>query len=267
LPYNDRFHFFNEINRQKKLRWDKADKLEKWREDCTQIVDNVFIDSATVANNADLLRRFEISHSINCASHVVTSLPNINALDISMNDGDDANLLSYVWTTTAFIDDIITNGGKILVHCVERVSRSFAIILGFLILTRHLDYTSAFRLVRERRRIASPHPKFIAQLLQLAEILGCVTTKTCFFSKERVLPFEVIIRGGVAVAIPLYSRPELSEERTFVIVDFQEAESLYKGSGGNGGTLTVGLARYARPEIERETHRLADHLTRNLNLV
>jgi hypothetical protein len=247
--------------REKVLKWSKADKLEKWREDLTEVCENVFVGSATVAGDAALLERNGITHSVNCASQVVNSLSSLLCLDIAMNDGGDENILSHIWSTTVFIEDALAAQGKVLVHCVEGVSRSIAVVIGFLILTRRMSYTSAFGLVRQKRRVASPHPKFIAQLQQLCEILGSAQVKTCFFSREKVLPFEIVIRRGAPVAIPAYGHPQLDEDRTFVIVDFRNAKE-----DGRGGKIEVRLATDAPSEIADCAKTVAAHVSRILDI-
>jgi hypothetical protein len=223
IPFNVGLTFFKPtaVPRQKKLKWEKTDKVEKWRNDLTQIIDRVYVGSGVVASDGELLAREGITHSVNCASQFVDSLSSLVSFDIPMLDGGDENILSYIWSTTVFIENAIAMNGKVLVHCVEGISRSVGIVIGYLILTRNIDYATAFRIVRQRRRVAAPNPKFIAQLLQLCEVIGSLSSKTCFFSKEKILPFQVVLRRGVPVAIPIYAYPEQTPEQTFLIIDFR----------------------------------------------
>jgi hypothetical protein len=213
--------------KKKTLEWGKAVKVNKWRNHLTEIIPGVFIGSSVVASNSDLLKSYGITHLVNCASQVMSSTPGFETLEIPMNDGGDENILSHIWSTSLYIQKCLDARGKCLIHCVEGVSRSVAVFIGYLMLSTGLDYLSSFGLTRRQRRVASPNPRFIAQLMQLAEIVGRSSTRTCFFSKAKLLPFEVIKRRSQIVAVPMYEGvPDFTEDRCFVVVDFRGADCL-----------------------------------------
>ena len=247
-------------SRKQKILWQKADKIQRWRLDLTNITDTIFIGSSIVAQNAELLKKKSITHIINCASQLVTPAKGFNTLNIPMVDGGDENILSHVWLTTNFIENAIKSGGKVLVNCIEGVSRSASVIIGYLMISQNIDYMTAFQIVRKQRRCASPHPRFMTQLMQLAEILGVSNTKTCIFSKERMIPFDVIERRNMIVAVPVYDRiPEPQRDSCNFTIDFQKSHSLSKSSSEMGGKirLLIGsdvpldFAQHARITVQR----------------
>ncbi|KAH0785787.1 Dual specificity phosphatase, catalytic domain containing protein [Histomonas meleagridis] len=143
-----------------------------------------------------------------------------------MFDGGNENILSHIFRITNFINDAIKEGGKVLLHCVEGVSRSAAVCIGYLIVTNEIDYKTAYDTVRSKRRISSPNPKFVAQLMQLAEIMGTSKTASCYFSKTKTIPFKVTERNDELVMLPIYSKiPEGDEENAYILLDYSNCKN------------------------------------------
>ena len=192
----------------------------------SQITDNIFIGSQAISQNEALLNHNGITHIINCASQLINSLPTFIHLDIPMLDGGNENILSHIFTTTNFINDAIEDGGKVLVHCIEGVSRSVAVCIGYLIVEKQIDYKTAYDTIRRKRRVSSPNPKFVAQLMQLAEIMGTSKTRSCYFSKTKTIPFKVTERNDELIMLPLYSKiPESDEDNAYVLVDYRNCKN------------------------------------------
>ena len=249
------------------IKWQKSDKLEKWRGHLTQVLDRIYVGSSAVATDNDLLKKTGITHTVNCASQVVSSLSDYISLKIPMCDGGDENILSHLWVTTVFIENALSKEGtKVLVHCIEGVSRSVSVVIGYLIITRRMDYATAYRLVRKQRRIASPHPKFIAQLMQLCEILGSTKTHSCFFSKERMMPFTVCVRRDYVVALPMYQKPVPSEDKCLVVIDYNGAPNLYRGETCDGAVVSVKIGAQVKDELANHAISLVCDLKRCLNV-
>lgn len=55
-------------------------------------------------------------------------------------------------------------GGVVLVHCNAGVSRAAAIIIGFLMNSEEISFTSAFSLVKNARPSICPNAGFVEQL-------------------------------------------------------------------------------------------------------
>lgn len=201
----------------------KGEKLDRWSRHLSPILGtSIYISGETVAHNKGLLKANGITHIINCASHLTDtcgdqlkdqgssstamnfdddSLDNKDfiVLRLPMSDGGDENIFSWIFKATSFIKEAIQQeNGKVLVHCIQGSSRSAAIVIGYLILTRKYDYDKAYQIVREKRRIASPNPKFMAQLIQLSEIVGGRKQKTSPFFKQKAIRFYLTTKKVVA---------------------------------------------------------------------
>lgn len=252
-------------SRRQGILWQKSDKIQRWRLDLTPITDSIFVGSSTVAQNGDLLKRREITHIINCASQLIAAAPGFEILNIPMVDGGDENILSHIWKTTIYIKNAIDKGGKVLVNCIEGVSRSCSVVIAFLMLTENLDYMTAYKIVRKQRRCCSPHPKFMTQLMQLAEILGVTSTKSCPFSKEKIIPFEIIERRSIIIPLPKYdSSLDFKSSTCGLIINFQKSPSLSKTSNRSiGGNLLVKIGTDAKLQFvkcARETSKFISEL-------
>ena len=228
IPFKNEIKIFNKFNNNfKEIKWEKTDKIEIWRNHLSEIIPNIFISSKTIAENFNLLKKNGITSIINLASQVCESSKGFNQLNIPMQDGGDDNLLSYIWDTTLMIDETLNNNGKILIHCLEGVSRSVSICIAYLILKFNYDYFKAFNLIRSKRRVASPHPKFIAQLIQLSEILGLTEKYSCNFIKDKQIIFQIINKKNQIIPLPLYKKINLNDENgVFIKINFENSLNL-----------------------------------------
>lgn len=64
-----------------------------------------------------------------------------------------------------FIDEALSSGGKILVHCMAGVSRSVSLVTYYLMKKYGLKYEDAVRTIKNKRKIANPNESFKKQLI------------------------------------------------------------------------------------------------------
>lgn len=87
----------------------------------------------------------------------------ITYLGIRAHDMMSYSLDRYFMEAIQFIDEALHRGGKILVHCVQGVSRSATIVIAYLILKRQMRASTALRYVFSKRWIR-PNDGFLKQL-------------------------------------------------------------------------------------------------------
>ena len=252
IPLKKNFQRFPVKPNQPCLLWEKADKIERWRRHVTYVTNSIFIGSEWVAKNEALLRKHGVTHILNAASQIVTSAPGFVTMNLSMVDGGGESLLSHVFATTLFIDEALRQKGKVLVHCVEGVSRSVALVIAYFILKEKIDYQTMFKRIRTKRRVAGPNPKFIAQLIQLAEIVGACTSQTCCFSIDKRISFEIREKGNVLKAMPMYEDeeiPEKNDSQCFITIDYSQVGSLSKRDNAPPGILSWNIGQSCRKDI------------------
>ncbi|KAH3760033.1 dual specificity protein phosphatase 12 [Pelomyxa schiedti] len=95
----------------------------------------------------------------------------IPAVDLSF-----FNMVRYFPESCSFIDDVMSRGLKVLVHCARGVSRSASIVAAYLIFKGHTRQ-SALHQIKLARKVASPSLAFIEQL-DLWQKMGCNLTGT-----------------------------------------------------------------------------------------
>ncbi|KAG8232737.1 hypothetical protein J437_LFUL013098 [Ladona fulva] len=142
--------------------------------DCDEVYPNVFIGNSGAARNKAYLRRLEVSHILNCAEgrgQVETNEDfykdvGMRYLGLALKDDSSADLGCHLTSSSEFIDHALLSGGRVMVNCVMGMSRSCAIVLGFLMLRRGLGAREAVVTVRRRRNVR-PNGGFLRQLAQL----------------------------------------------------------------------------------------------------
>jgi len=89
----------------------------------------------------------------------------IKKFRVPITDSEMSDIGNYFDAVTRFIDDELTNGGRVLVHCVAGVSRSTTLVLAYLVRFRGYTLLDSFDFVAEKRRIAWPNDGFYRQLI------------------------------------------------------------------------------------------------------
>ena len=170
----------------------------------TEIVPGLYLGGERNATNLkEMEDRLGITHVLNVAWECANSYPNkFNYKKIDLDDNAREALLPHLRATADHIgeyslffpththtpftvppldglphaDKILSEGGKILVHCVQGMSRSASVIISYLMLKRGMKLKDAHEHVKGRRSIIRPNEGFVQQLIQLErEVLGKVS--------------------------------------------------------------------------------------------
>ncbi|KAJ8680385.1 hypothetical protein QAD02_016172 [Eretmocerus hayati] len=141
-----------------------------------EIEPNLYLGNLTAATDIDWLRKTEISHILSVDScplprKIQDILPDITLKYMQFSDMPREDLLTSFNDSNQFIENALESGGKILVHCYFGVSRSATIVIAFIMRKYSLPFTSAYEMVKKKRRFVGPNAGFIAQL-QLYEDMG-----------------------------------------------------------------------------------------------
>ncbi|XP_013396995.1 dual specificity protein phosphatase 3-like [Lingula anatina] len=139
-----------------------------------------YLHGLTTAKSKSELKRLGITHILNCAkgkspyhvntNHVMYRDLGVKFKAIEATDQMNFDLSPYFEETANFIEEAITSGGRIVVHCREGVSRSAAITLAYLMLKKHMTVQQAVRAMRKKREIC-PNDGFLLQLCYLNDKL------------------------------------------------------------------------------------------------
>jgi atypical dual specificity phosphatase len=92
---------------------------------------------------------------------------------VRLVDTDSSDISAHFDRAGQFIEDEISSGGKVLVHCAAGISRSSTLVLAYLMRHRAYDLRKAFSLVKSQRRVVRPNNGFFQNLIDYERsILG-----------------------------------------------------------------------------------------------
>jgi protein-tyrosine phosphatase len=97
--------------------------------------------------------------------------PGITYLRIVIGDDEDEEISKHFEATSAFIQEHLQKGDRVLVHCSAGKSRSATICMAFLMKFRDLSLDQAYAVVEIVRDIVYPNEGFYMQLQAYERIL------------------------------------------------------------------------------------------------
>lgn len=86
-------------------------------------------------------------------------------LKIPLRDYVTEEIAPYFEQAYDFIDEVLTSGSKLLIHCVLGRSRSFAFLVMYMMKKYHLSFEDANEMVNERRFLGQINLGFEEQLI------------------------------------------------------------------------------------------------------
>ncbi|CAG9317896.1 unnamed protein product [Blepharisma stoltei] len=129
-----------------------------------QVIKKLYLGSLAAANNHTILYRLGITHVLTVCPIRPSKVPNVTYYLVSISDDPTVNILSKLDECFEFINAAINNGGKVLVHCFQGVSRSATVVIAYLMKFHNMRYSDAFEHVRHTREIIDPNFGFRRQL-------------------------------------------------------------------------------------------------------
>ena len=135
----------------------------------SEVIPNfLYISSYNATKNKSLLEKNKITHIINCAAdfceNVFESENKYTYLSFYLKDHVSENIECIFYECIKFIENVKEKGGRVLVHCIQGISRSVTLVMAYLIYKNKLTYDKAFNIVQSKREISSPNFGFSIQL-------------------------------------------------------------------------------------------------------
>lgn len=119
---------------------------------------------------APLLRELGITMVVNTTVELpLLPLDGIEVVALRIQDAVGQDLESHLDEITDRIEVEREKGGRVLVHCVAGVSRSPAVVLGYLVKYARMSLRMAFQQVRSSRPCVRPNAGFFRQLIAFEE--------------------------------------------------------------------------------------------------
>ncbi|MFH4977518.1 hypothetical protein AB6A40_004227 [Gnathostoma spinigerum] len=139
-----------------------------------EIVPGLF-SSGVSALTAENMKKYRISFIVNTTCEVpnLRMLGNIPRTKLWLKDESDANVYPILAFQADQIEEVIRDGGCVLVHDVAGVSRSATICLAYLVKYQHYSLKDAYRHMQLKRPMVRPNIGFWQQLIAFEkEITG-----------------------------------------------------------------------------------------------
>ena len=168
------------------------------RSSISQITDNIFTSGYLVAKDITFLLNNNFTHVINCSRGSSMESPNdeivksqnyekspaIKYLPIFLRDDPGADIINCFFQAIDFIEsDYKKKTKKILIHCIEGISRAPAIIAGYLMWKHNLTLQKAIELIKSKRSCVDINLGFTIQLHKWENYL--------FSSPEKIQIFKL----------------------------------------------------------------------------
>lgn len=131
-------------------------------EKMSEIYDFLVLGSWKDASNVELLRSQHVTHVLNVAKEVPTAEDHLNINSagfihclIPMLDSHGEDITQHFDKAFDFIEEARRANGKVLVHCRRGISRSPAVVVGYVMRYHHQQYNEAVEFVKSRRKCVS----------------------------------------------------------------------------------------------------------------
>jgi hypothetical protein len=184
----------------------------------TEILDNfLYLGGERNAHNRkELMERTRVTHVVNMACEVANFFSKeIKYASYPIADHSETNITLVFETATAFIENARVTGGRVLVHCVQGISRSATVVMAYLMKYHKFSLEKAHKLVISRRHIINPNPGFWKQLQE----------------------YERALFGAEAPAVP-YAQPQLTSKALADRDNGKIANSTTNGSSSKSSSCT-----------------------------
>ncbi|KAI4373823.1 hypothetical protein MLD38_011897 [Melastoma candidum] len=144
------------------------DKLAFYNKECSRIAEHVYLGSDAVAQNRELLRRNGITHVLNCVGFVSREYFKSDLVykTLWLQDSPSEDITSILYDVFDYFEDVREQGGRVLVHCCQGVSRSTSLVIAYLMWREGQSFEDAFQYVKAARGVTNPNMGFACQLLQ-----------------------------------------------------------------------------------------------------
>eukprot|EP00252_Welwitschia_mirabilis_P024585 TRINITY_DN7342_c0_g1_i2.p1 TRINITY_DN7342_c0_g1~~TRINITY_DN7342_c0_g1_i2.p1 ORF type:complete len:847 (+),score=104.95 TRINITY_DN7342_c0_g1_i2:473-3013(+) len=139
-----------------------------FEKDCSRVAEHIYLGSDAVARNKEILERHCITHVLNCVGFVCPEYfkKDLVYKTLWLQDSPCEDITSILYDVFDYFEEVREQGGRVLVHCYQGVSRSTSLVIGYLMWRKGQSFEDAFQYVKAARGITNPNMGFACQLLQ-----------------------------------------------------------------------------------------------------
>ena len=146
--------------------FDKQTSNNRTSTEMDMILDNfLYLSNYKAASNILELEKNNIKYIINCSGDICENICNyINYLTLNLKDNTKENIECVFYKCIDFINQCKKENKKILIHCLQGISRSATITIAYLIYNNKMNVDKAFNFIQKKRKIINPNLNFFLQL-------------------------------------------------------------------------------------------------------
>jgi predicted protein tyrosine phosphatase len=141
----------------------------------SETVPRLYISDLGLPENPQLLASLGITHVLSIMRGFVDlrPMPHITHTQIPLDDLPFAELAAILPSSTAFIHTALESSphAKVLVHCVQGISRSASVVCGYLMWRYGWSVKESVGFVKRKRPIAEPNRGFMVQLGEYGDLI------------------------------------------------------------------------------------------------
>jgi len=139
----------------------KVSTYEEWQ----FVTDAVGIGSAKCASDYSFLKRHNFTHVVSIGTDFAAEFEDINYLIFNnILDAPFQSLNAVLKQVIEFITEAESCGRKVYIHCLMGLSRSSALLFGYVMFKKRIGYDQARAIVQKKRPMANPNLGFELQL-------------------------------------------------------------------------------------------------------
>ncbi|PKA46280.1 Protein-tyrosine-phosphatase MKP1 [Apostasia shenzhenica] len=144
------------------------DQMAFFDKECSKVADHIYLGGDSVARNREILRQNGITHVLNCVGFVCPEYFKSDLVykTLWLQDNPSEDITSILYDVFDYFEEVREQGGRVLVHCCQGVSRSTSLVIAYLMWREGQSFDDAFQFVKAARGIANPNMGFACQLLQ-----------------------------------------------------------------------------------------------------
>ncbi|CAI9785126.1 unnamed protein product [Fraxinus pennsylvanica] len=145
----------------------KKDKLAFFNKECSRILDHIYLGSDAIAKSREILQQNGITHVLNCVGFVCPEYFKNELVykTLWLRDSPSEDITSILYDVFDYFEDVREQGGRVLVHCCQGVSRSTSLVIAYLMWKEGQSFEDAFQHVKAARGVTNPNLGFACQLL------------------------------------------------------------------------------------------------------
>lgn len=165
----------NELKEQEKTIRSQINALIGQIEKPTLITEHIYIGSEWNSSNKEELEKLGITHILNLSSESPNYFPKtIGYYNISLTKAEllnDDNIDRYFEEASQFIEKVVKENGKVLIHSQLGQNRATAFVIAYIMKAMNYHLLQAFKFVKDKRDFTNPSKEYMYQLRQFEYVV------------------------------------------------------------------------------------------------